>query len=164
MGLFFTSRAHHFCVCRSHSSSLLHLWLSYLWWTARLSSTRERIWLRWATCTAVNKHTFISCLYKWYNLCALGGARDVLGISWVWRFRAAVHGQVPVSSWLFLGTFLCSFAIFGKYKHRDICGKVVKKRGIIIQKLCHSWLQWCQFLPSFPRCVLSINYLHLSSF
>lgn len=88
-------------VCRSHSSSLLHLWLSYLWWTARLSSTRERIWLRWATFTAVNKHrTFISCIYKWYNLCALGGKRDVLSISWVWRFRAAVHGQVPVCSWL----------------------------------------------------------------
>lgn len=44
----------------------------------------------------------IARIYKWYNLCVLGGKRDVLGISWVWRFCAAVHGQVPVCSNRFL--------------------------------------------------------------
>lgn len=44
--------------------------------------------------------TFISRICTWFIPCVLGGERDVLSISWVWRFCAAVHGQVPVCSHL----------------------------------------------------------------
>lgn len=37
-----------------------------------------------------------------YIPCVLGWERDVLSISWVWRFCAAVYGQVPVCSHLSL--------------------------------------------------------------
>lgn len=50
-----------------------------------------------------------------YIPCVLGWERDVLGIGWVWRFCAAVYGQVPVCSHLSL------LAIFGEYTCRDIC-------------------------------------------